>query len=365
MTQQESLDRFASYRKAIALWLFLCCVVVFGMIVLGGVTRLTRSGLSMVEWRPLLGTLPPLTQKEWNRVFSLYKKFPEYKKVNKGMTLPQFKKIFYVEWGHRLVGRTIGILFFLPFLFFLIRKAVPKPLLWKLLLMLLLGGSQGLMGWYMVKSGLVNKPSVSQYRLTAHLALACIIYIYMFWVALGLWFGRREEAEGSLSSEAMGLKRWAFGITATICVMILSGGFVAGTKAGFAYNTFPKMAGQWIPSGMYSLAPWYRNWFENLATVQFNHRMIAYLLCILIPLLWWQLQKASVSSTLQRAGHFLLGAVALQVTLGITTLLWKVPVPLAAAHQGGAIVLLTAALSVNYILSHREHALSTTSSAPA
>ncbi len=346
--------------KAIAIWLLACCATIFGMIILGGVTRLTGSGLSMVEWAPILGILPPLNQAEWQETFLLYQQFPEYQLKNFNMSLGEFKSIFWFEYGHRLLGRSIGLIFLLPFLFFLFRGKIEKALTPKLIFMFVLGGLQGLMGWYMVKSGLVNDPHVSQYRLTAHLGLAVIVYAYMFWVALGLLYPKINGSSNNTNTAAKNtdnkIGRLSLIITTIIIITILSGGFVAGTRAGFAFNTFPLMDGKLIPNGLFEHSPLWRNFFENIVTVQFDHRVLATLLFLIIPVFWFKTGKLAGRPELQplaRTGsHLLLAALALQVTLGISTLLLVVPVALAAVHQAGAIILLTAALFVSQQL-HR------------
>ena len=334
--------------KAIAIWLLVCCAVIFGMIILGGVTRLTGSGLSMVEWAPIMGILPPLNQTEWQEAFLLYQQFPEYQIKNFGMSLDEFKSIFWFEYGHRLLGRSIGMIFLLPFLYFLFRGKIEKSLTPKLITMFVLGGLQGLMGWYMVKSGLVNDPHVSQYRLTAHLGLAVVIYTYMFWIALKLLYPKINMSENIRNN----LGRLSMIITGIIIITILSGGFVAGTRAGFAFNTFPLMDGRLIPAGLFEHSPVWRNFFENIVTVQFDHRVMATLLFLIIPVFWIKAAKSELLPLAKTGSHLLLAALALQITLGISTLLLVVPVALAAAHQAGAIILLTAALFVSQQL-HR------------
>ena len=336
--------------KTIAIWLLVCCATIFGMIILGGVTRLTGSGLSMVEWAPIMGILPPLNQSEWQETFLLYQQFPEYQLKNFNMSLTEFKSIFWFEYGHRLLGRSIGLIFLLPFLFFLFRGQIEKALTPKLITMFVLGGLQGLMGWYMVKSGLVNDPHVSQYRLTAHLGLAVVIYAYMFWVALDLLYPKINDASKSVNPKNTNHRLGSLSliITGIIFITILSGGFVAGTRAGFAFNTFPLMDGQLIPNGLFEQSPWWRNFFENIVTVQFDHRVLATLLFLIIPVFWLKASKLDGTlksqPLLRTASHLLLAALALQITLGISTLLLVVPVALAAAHQAGAIILLTAAI---------------------
>lgn len=334
------------YRTQLALWLLVCCGLIFCLVVLGGVTRLTRSGLSMVEWDPIMGVVPPLNQAQWEETFKKYRQFPEYQKVNRAMTLTEFKFIFWIEYAHRLLGRTIGVAFLLPFLYFLIRRRVGRRLIPKLIVIFLLGGLQGLLGWYMVKSGLVDKPQVSPYRLTAHLAMAVTIYGYILWVALGLLFPKAENSGQAFRP----VRRLGLAVTTLVCLMILSGGFVAGTKAGFAFNTFPLMNGRLIPEGVLAMTPIWLNFFENIATVQFDHRIIAYLLCIVVPAFWYRVNKAPLHSRARIASHALLAMLAIQLFLGIMTLVLVVPVPLAAAHQASALLLFTIALSVNHAL---------------
>lgn len=333
------------HHKPIAIWLIACCVIVFGMIILGGVTRLTGSGLSMVEWAPIMGILPPMNLGEWQRAFDLYQQYPEYQIKNYGMSLDDFKSIFWFEYGHRLLGRSIGIIFLLPFLFFLIKGMIDKSLIPKLIAMFILGGLQGLMGWYMVKSGLVNDPHVSQYRLTAHLSLAIVIYGYMLWVAMDLLFPKIHAI--ILNNRPA---RFASIITVMIFITAVSGGFVAGTRAGYAFNTFPLMNGHLIPPGLFEMSPLWRNFFENIITVQFDHRLLATLLFILIPLFWLNTRRLELDPLAHTGIHLLLAAFLLQIALGISTLLLVVPVALAATHQAGAIVLFTAALFVSHQL---------------
>ena len=334
-------------QKPIAIWLLACCALVFAMVVVGGVTRLTDSGLSIVEWQPIVGTMPPLGQKDWDELFEKYHQTPQYKKVNLGMSLDEFKGIFWWEYFHRLLGRVIGLAFFIPFLYFVAKRAIDRPLGLKLTGIFLLGGLQGAMGWYMVKSGLVDNPHVSQYRLTAHLGLAFLIYATMFWVALEL-LSPTVPSHGNIRLRA--LRRFSVAITSLIFIMILSGGFVAGIRAGFAYNTFPLMNGHFIPPEIFMLEPWYRNFFDNMATVQFDHRMIAWALAILIPVFWYRSRSLPLSGSARFACSLLLIMLAIQIGLGISTLLLVVPLPLAAAHQAGAVLLFTAALWVNHQL---------------
>ncbi len=334
-------------QKSIAVWLLACCALVFAMVVVGGVTRLTNSGLSIVEWQPIVGTFPPLSQNDWEVVFEKYHQTPQYQKVNQGMSLEEFKGIFWWEYFHRLLGRVIGLAFFIPFVYFVARKGIDRPLGLKLAGIFLLGGLQGAMGWYMVKSGLVDNPHVSQYRLTAHLGLAFVIYAAMLWVALGLLFpASASQGDDRLRS----LRQFSLALTSLIFIMVLSGGFVAGIRAGLAYNTFPLMNGHFIPPEIFMLEPWYRNFFDNMATVQFDHRMIAWMLAFLVPLFWFKSRQLPLPASTRLACNLLLAMLAVQISLGIATLLLVVPLPLAAAHQGGAVLLFTAALWVNHKL---------------
>ena len=336
--------------KQIAIWLLVCCATIFAMIILGGVTRLTGSGLSMVQWEPIMGVLPPLSHAEWQETFRLYQQFPEYKVKNFAMSLDEFKSIFWFEYAHRILGRSIGIIFLLPFLFFLVKGKIQRSLTPKLVAMFVLGGLQGLMGWYMVKSGLVDDPHVSQYRLTAHLGLAIVIYAYMFWVALDLLYPDINDGARMANRPLAGV---SLTITVLIFITALSGGFVAGTRAGFAFNTFPLMDGRLIPVGLFDLSPVWRNFFENIVTVQFDHRVLAMVLLLVIPVFWGVARSTEQENRIRTGLHLLLAALALQLTLGISTLLMVVPVSLAAAHQGGAIILLTASLFVSHQLRGR------------
>ena len=341
-------------RVPIAAWLLVCCAMVFGMIVVGGATRLTHSGLSITEWQPIVGTLPPLSESDWNIAFEKYKLTPEYQKVNAGMALDAFKGIFWWEYLHRLLGRTIGTVFLLPLIWFWVQKRLDRPLGLRLLGIFILGGMQGAMGWYMVQSGLVDDPRVSQFRLTAHLLLAFAILAAMFWTALDLLraeTGHRANEE-QLPEDPRQIRIFAWCISAAVVYMITTGGFVAGIRAGFAYNTFPLMNGAFIPPEILMIEPWWKNFFYNMAAVQFDHRIGAWLLAILLPVFWWK-TRSSQWSGLARASNILLLALVVQISLGISTLLMVVPVGLAATHQAGAVVLFCAALNVNNLLRRR------------
>lgn len=335
-------------QKSIAIWLLICCVLVFAMIVVGGVTRLTDSGLSIVEWQPIVGTMPPITQQDWDVLLEKYRATPQYQQVNKGMSIDEFKSIFWWEYFHRLLGRLIGVVFFIPFVYFLVRKRIDRPLGIKLAGIFILGGLQGFMGWYMVMSGLVNDPHVSQYRLTAHLGLAFIIFAAMLWVALGLLSPPSEHSKPD--DKMRNLRRFSFSLTSLIFIMILSGGFVAGIRAGLAYNTFPLMNGHFLPPDLFILEPWYRNFFDNITTVQFDHRLIAWILAFSVPFFWFKSRQVELPGMTRLACNLFVLMLAIQISLGIATLLHVVPTPLAASHQGGAVLLFAASLWVSHRL---------------
>ena len=323
--------------RQVATWLLVCCGLVFIMVVLGGVTRLTGSGLSMVDWRPLMGWLPPLTDADWQRTFEMYQQSPEYQKVNSYMDVGDFKGIFWLEYLHRLLGRLIGLTFALPFVYFLVRGYFHRRDWPKYLLMFVLGGLQGVLGWYMVKSGLVDDPRVSQYRLTAHLLAAFAIFGYMLWVALSLLFPGTAAGPHRLRGRTIAL-------TGLITVTIVSGGFVAGLKAGKIYNTFPKMNEFWVPPGLWTFDPWWRNFFDNMTTAQFDHRILALTTFALIVAWWFGARKSELPRRARIGANALLHTASLQVILGISPLLLGVPILLAAAHQAVALLLFAVAL---------------------
>jgi len=323
--------------RQVAIWLLICCGLVFAMVVLGGITRLTGSGLSMVDWRPLMGWLPPMSDAEWQRTFEMYQLTPEFLKINAHMDVNDFKGIFWLEYLHRLLGRTIGIVFAVPFAFFLFKGYIKRSEWLKYLLMFILGGLQGVLGWYMVKSGLVDNPHVSQYRLTAHLVAAFLIYAYMFWVAMSLLFPPSGNNRHPWYGKTLL-------IACLISITIISGGFVAGLKAGEIYNTFPLMGTHWIPPGMTALDPHWRNYTENMTTVQFDHRILAITTFLLIAIYRLRVRKADLPRRAGIAANALLHTAVLQVVLGISTLILSVPTVLAAAHQAVAMLLFTVAL---------------------
>ena len=314
--------------KPIAIWLFVMALLVAMMVVIGGVTRLTGSGLSMVEWRPLIGTLPPLSQAEWLRVFTLYQASPEYNEINFGMSLAEFKTIFFWEYFHRLWGRLLGLAFGLPLIYFAMRKMIPDGYRTPLIVLLILGGMQGVIGWWMVKSGLVADPTVSQYRLATHLSMALFIYGLLLWTGFNLAYGKAARPSGHL-----------IGVVGIVSATIVAGAFVAGMDAGLLYNEYPLMGDGLVPVeyGEEGLS----DPFDNPASAQFHHRWIAVLAVIGVLTIW---RRAHRNPALAKRGA-LVGVIVLgQFTLGIITLLNGVPVWMGAAHQLGAVLLLGATL---------------------
>jgi cytochrome c oxidase assembly protein subunit 15 len=340
----QSPNPQGQHDRQIAYWLFFCAAVIFGMILLGGVTRLTSSGLSMVDWKPIMGVIPPMTQTDWQEMFLKYQQFPEYQKINVGMSLEDFKPIFMYEYLHRVLGRLIGVIFIVPFLFFYFSRRIKTGLTPKLVIMLIGGGCQGLLGWYMVKSGLVDNPHVSQYRLTAHLGAAVLIYGFILWTAFGLVLTARAQP--------VELQRFSIGLSALIYLMILSGGLVAGTHAGNAYSTWPLMGDSFVPAGLYAMTPAWLSAFEDITTIQFNHRMFAYLIVALVVAFAIRAFRFGIVGRLKVGIFCLIGLLGMQVTLGISTLIFYVPIPVAAAHQVGAVALLTASLFISHCLSN-------------
>lgn len=331
--------------RSVATWLLLCAAMVFAMAVIGAITRLTESGLSIMEWAPVTGVLPPFSQAEWERLFALYRETPEYRLQNAGMTLAEFKTIFWWEWIHRFWGRLIGVVFLLPFLWFLLRRQIPRGFTPHLVAVFLLGALQGALGWFMVASGFAERTDVSPYRLTAHLALALVIYGYLFWLWLRLAAPRTER-----NAETGRLRAPLLALLSLLAVTLLSGALVAGNDAGLTYNTFPLMDGRLVPKGYGQFQPFLLNWFENIAAVQFNHRLLATLTVVAaLAVSIWGLNRPLAAA--QQLPLFLLaGAALMQWLLGVAALLLAVPVWLGALHQAGAILLLTAVLNCLYRL---------------
>lgn len=338
-TPRPAPDSRADHR-AIAWWLLGIAGLIWVMVALGGATRLTGSGLSIMEWAPLRGTLPPMSQAEWQRLYDLYRGIPQYELINQGFGIEGFKRIFWLEWLHRLWGRLIGLAFLLPLAWFWLRGRIPAGLKPRLVLLFLLGGLQGVVGWFMVASGFFeDSTTVSPYRLVLHLGLALVLYGMVLWTALGLL---RPERDGP--AHPAGLRRLVHLTAGLVVLAMLAGGFVAGLRAGLTYNTFPLMDGQWLPDGYAMLSPAWRNLTENIAAVQWNHRLLATLagLATLAAAAWGHhaLRPGFARGALLALG----GAVLLQYALGVATLLMVVPVWLGTLHQAMAVGVLTASL---------------------
>ena len=332
-------EKNIKHLNALSRWLFFCSATVFVMIIIGAITRLSGSGLSMVEWRPLVGTIPPLNEQEWLRVFELYKASPEFQHKNYWMGVHDFKVIFFWEWFHRLLGRMIGMFYGLPLAFFWVKGWIPKQYKPVLLLALFLGAAQGFMGWYMVKSGLVNEPAVSHYRLTAHLSLALLIYVYLMWFGLTLHKSGRRLSAGLYDR---GLFKHA---AVTFCVLALTifwGAYTAGLDAGLIYNdTYPKMGSTWIPEEIWSFNPIWLSILESHAGVQFMHRWLAALTLIAVfSFVFHAMKKKRTALCFPMVGI----VVLIQFGLGLATLLSGIHLHIAVTHQGGAVLLITALL---------------------
>jgi len=335
----------AAADRPIAGWLLACCALVFAMVLVGGITRLTESGLSITEWEPVAGVLPPLDAAQWAAEFDRYKAIPQYRAIHADMTLAEFKTIFFWEYAHRLLGRVIGAAFLLPFLYFLLRRRIAPRLVPALAGIFALGALQGFVGWYMVESGLSGRIEVSQYRLALHLAMAVLIYAAMLWVALSLL-----RPAASPGADGGWVRHGAGVVLGLAFVTLVAGAFVAGLRAGYVYNTFPLMEGRFVPPGYWRLAPWWRNLFENVAAVQFDHRLLAETTFAAIVALWGAAWRVPLAAGQRRALHALLLMAMVQVGLGIATLLMVVPLPLAALHQAGAMGLVTATLVARHFL---------------
>ncbi|MGH1419846.1 MAG: COX15/CtaA family protein [Hyphomicrobiaceae bacterium] len=338
-----SLLDTAKNQTAMAIWLFFVAALVFAMVIVGGATRLTDSGLSITEWKPLLGAIPPLTDADWAIAFEKYKKIPEYTQINEGMSLAEFKYIFWWEWAHRFLGRFIGLAFAIGLVWFWLSGRIVPGYKARLIGLFLLGGLQGFVGWYMVKSGLVDRVDVSQYRLAMHLSLAFLIFSGLIWVGLDLLHGGAEIRVAKMSDVSRGLVVSAALLVALIFVQVALGAFVAGTKAGLTYNTWPLMDGRFVPDGLGQLTPWYLNVFENITAIQFNHRMAAYLvLAVAAGHVAWVCFAQPGRGVMVSAWVVLVGVLA-QALVGIATLLMaegSIPIGLGLAHQGGGAVVM-------------------------
>lgn len=326
-------------RKLVRYWLYVICLMVFAIVIVGGATRLTDSGLSITEWKPIHGVIPPLNVAEWMEEFEKYKLIPEYTQINEGMSLAQFKKIFWWEWGHRFLGRFIGLVFAVPLFFFWVTRRLESKIKPRLLILLVLGGLQGFIGWWMVSSGLVDRVDVSQYRLAIHLTLACFIFAYALWIARGL------AEHTTMPVQDQSLKTLAMLITLFAIFQIFLGGIVAGLDAGLTFNTWPLMDGAIIPQGLNVLDPFWLNWFENLKSVQFNHRVGAYVLILLVLAQFIYTLKARVDVPHFNRSIILVLLVIAQAAVGILTLVMQVPLHLALTHQALAVIFLAASIA--------------------
>lgn len=323
--------------KKLAVWLLINCAMIFAMVIIGAITRLTESGLSIVDWKPVHDMLPPLNEAAWQSAFAKYQLTPEYIQKNSGMDLASFQKIYFWEWFHRLWGRLIGLVYALPLIYFWIRKQIPSELKPRLVLFLFLGGLQGAIGWYMVKSGLSNEPRVSHYRLALHLVTAFILFALLFAHALTLLPRFQDALRTHKPFVKFCIKRHAWVSLALVAATIIWGAFVAGLDAGLIYNTFPLMDGKFIPSEFLFEKPWWNNFLHNHATVQWMHRMLGMISFVAVFSLGLR-AIATRNSMLRKIGHCLSGMITLQVLLGIVTLLTQVSLHPAVTHQAGALL---------------------------
>ena len=324
-------------RRIMRGWFWTIAAFTLGVLIVGGVTRLTLSGLSIVDWDPIMGVIPPLSHDQWQAAFERYQQFPQFQKVNQDMSLGEFQFIFFWEYLHRLLARTIGLVFLVPFAFFLARRWMNRPLALRSFALFALGGMQGLMGWLMVASGLVDRPSVSHYRLAAHLSLAFLIFGYAVWLARDL-----RVSGKALTVNRHALRRMKHGLAVVgvlLGVQVVYGAFVAGLKAGFFANTFPKMGGAWIPATLFDYQPALTNLVANPVTVQWLHRVLGTVLTLAIVVVAWQTRTAQLGHTARRFAAALLLIVGGQYLLGVLTLLHAVPVALGVAHQATALLL--------------------------
>ena len=332
--------------RPIIIWLLVIVLMIFGTIMIGGITRLTESGLSMVDWRPLMGIIPPTNEADWNKVFEMYKQYPEYQKLNYNITLSEFKSIFFWEYGHRMFGRMIGLFMLLPWLFFSIRKRLDRKFNLKMLALFILLVAQGVLGWYMVQSGLIDKPQVSHYRLAAHLLLALALLGATLWQALNLIRGEST----AIGRSQPRLRQIALGFTVLISLQIFYGAIVAGLNAGLGYNTFPLMAGHLVPPRMFMLEPLWLNLLDNHITVQFLHRTFGWLILFSAAGIWLYARKLPLSLKQSHSIKVITGLVTLQFILGVLTLIYVMPLGLAIAHQAVAAILFASAINLNHSL---------------
>ena len=322
--------------KKVIYWLLTGCILIFIMVIIGGITRLTDSGLSISNYKLITGTIPPLNETEWQEAFELYQQYPEYQKLHSHFTLEDFKGIYFWEWLHRLLGRLIGMVFIIPFLYFLFTKQLNKETIKKCLILLVLGGFQGFLGWYMVKSGLVDRPDVSHFRLAAHLTTAFLTFAATLWVALDLLFPEKKPIN-------ITFRNLIIGSYALLLIQIIYGAFVAGLKAGLLHNHWPLMnEDKFMHETVYILEPFYKNLIENPSGIQFIHRTLAYLVVGSIFVLWFKSREMSITVLQKKGVNMLLLLVGVQFLLGVLTIIYAVPLWLGIAHQIGAFFLLSA-----------------------
>ncbi|MGZ6006530.1 MAG: COX15/CtaA family protein [Rhizomicrobium sp.] len=334
-------NSFSKSRRAVGVWLFTIAAVILAMITVGGLTRITGSGLSITEWNPIMGVIPPISDAAWQDAFSKYQHIPQYVRQNRGMSLAEFKGIFWWEWAHRFLGRLLGVLFFAPFVWFAWVGAIKRAEWPRMLLLFALGGLQGFVGWWMVESGLETRVSVSQYRLAIHLGVALILLVAILWTALE--YLRSPQSGRSHIAARWAGGGWAIAVVLLVYLQMLLGALVAGLHAGLIYNTWPLMDGRAIPEDALAQTPWWINFFENPGTAQFDHRIGAYIVVASVIALWWTERSAKLEGLARRSGNALLHITLFQIVLGVATLLMQAPELLAALHQlTAALVLCTA-----------------------
>jgi cytochrome c oxidase assembly protein subunit 15 len=329
-------------KKWVRIWYWSGAVLVFLILVVGGITRLTGSGLSIVEWQPIMGSIPPLNESEWEAAFELYKQYPEYEQVNRGMSLTDFKFIFFWEYLHRMLGRVLGLMFLVPFVWFVARKKLDAQQIRRASLLFFLGFAQAFMGWYMVKSGLVDIPQVSPFRLAAHLMLAFLIFSLCVWFAMDLRDKRVLNSAGLPE-----IQKWTWGLFGVVVLQVFFGALVAGNHAGHIYNTFPKMNQFWFPPEIWVREPWMLNFIFNVTTIQWTHRVLATLIGVISIVLVVRAMQLGVDGVVKRWSVGVLGLVTVQYLVGVLTLLYHVPVWIGVTHQAVAMVLVGGILGMS------------------
>lgn len=330
----------APAQRAVGWWLVVVALLVAAMVTLGGLTRLTGSGLSITQWQPVSGVVPPLNEQSWQAEFAHYRAIPQYRLENRGMSLAEFKSIFWWEWAHRLLGRLVGAAFLLPFLGFAATGAIPRRDWPRMVMLFALGGLQGAVGWWMVESGLETRVAVSQYRLAIHLGVAIVLFGALLWTAFD--YMRRDRSSNTVVRTA--LQPFALALVVLVYLQMLLGALVAGLHAGLIYNTWPSMNGHIAPEDGLVLSPWWKNIFENPGLAQFDHRMLAYVVAIAAAVLWIAVRRSAAGSNLRASSNVLVAMIGVQVALGIATLLNQAPLALAALHQITAVGVFAATL---------------------